>query len=350
MLMKELLWSPLEVRGTILSNRVAVAPMASGSADDDGAPTEKGLELYGKFAASQAGMVVLEHHAVRRDGYVRRGQYSLHGEASLKKHAPLGELFRNAGVPALVQINHAGSAVKDPELLQGGFIPLAPSAVPHPKGDGVSIPREMTKDDCEEMRHAFVQAALRGIRVGYAGVEVHACHGFLLGQFLSPLTNTRRDAYGGDVSGRSRLLRDIVAALREELGEALLSVRLGVADELGEKPRGLAFEDVLWMGKELASLGVDIISVSGNFCGFDAPRSAPWAPYAAAIQQRVGNTPVLCTGNIRSLEEAESLLERGCCTLIGIGRPFVQDPNLLAAWGYAPCKGCAFCREERDSE
>jgi 2,4-dienoyl-CoA reductase-like NADH-dependent reductase (Old Yellow Enzyme family) len=200
------------------------------------------------------------------------------------------------------------------------------------------------------MRQAFVQAALRGIRAGYVGVEVHACHGFLLGQFLSPLTNFRRDAYGGEIAGRSRLLRDIVAALREELGDALLSVRLGVADELGEKPRGLAFEDVLWAGKELAALGVDMISVSGNFCGFDAPRTAPWAPYAAAIQQRVGDVPVLCTGNIRSLEEAESLLERGCCTLIGLGRPFVQNPNILSEWGYAPCKGCSLCGEGKHPE
>ena len=350
MLMKERLWSPLEMRGRVLSNRVVVAPMASGSADDEGVPTEKGLDLYRKFAAGKAGLVTLEHHAVRRDGYVRRGQYSLHADGLVEKHVPLGGIFRSAGVPALVQINHAGSAVKDPELLQGGFLPLAPSAVPHPKGLEGVIPREMTKGECEEMRQAFVEGGLRGLKAGYAGVEVHACHGFLLGQFLSPLTNLRRDAYGGDMAGRSRLLRDIVAALREELGDALLSVRLAVADELGERPRGLAFEDVLWVGKELAALGVDMISVSGNFCGFDAPRTAPWAPYAAAIQQRVGNTPVLCTGNIRSLEEAESLLERGCCSLIGLGRPFVQNPQILTEWGYAPCGGCSFCGEEKSSE
>ena len=342
MLVKERLWAPLELRGLVLSNRVVVAPMASGSADEDGVPTEKGLEMYRKFAASGAGLVTLEHHAVRKDGYVRRGQYSLHAEELVEKHLPLGKIFQNAGVPGLVQINHAGSAVKDPELLRD-FTPFAPSAIPHPGNAEGMVPREMTREECEEMREAFVRAARRGIQAGYAGVEVHACHGFLLGQFLSPLTNIRKDEFGGDIAGRSRLLRDIVAALREELGEALLSVRLAVADELSEKPRGLTFEDVLWTGKELASLGVDLISVSGNFCGFDAPRSAPWAPYAAAIQQRVGNVPVLCTGNIRSFEEAESLLERGCCTLIGVGRPFVKNPNFLATWGYPSGGGCASC-------
>ncbi len=329
---KEMLWSPLEIRGVTLANRVVVAPMASGSADAEGVPTEKGIDLYRRFAAGGAGLVTLEHHAVRRDGYVRRGQYSLHRDDLLPKHLPLGEVFRSAGVPGLVQINHAGSAVKDPALLQEGLIPLAPSEVPHPKGLEGVLPREMTREDCEEMRNAFVRAALRGIRIGYAGVEVHACHGFLLGQFLSPLTNIRKDAYGGDVAGRSRLLRDIVAALREELGGAILSVRLAVADELGEKPRGLAFEDVLWIARELASLGVDLISVSGNFCGFDAPQSAPWAPYSEAVQAAVGKVPVLCTGNIRSPREAEALLQKGTCQLVGMGRPFAANPEILDSW------------------
>ncbi len=329
--MANLLWSPHNVGNVQLSNRVVVAPMASGTADDLGIPGKKGMDIYAGFARSGAGMVILEHHAVSPEGFLRQGQYGLHRDDLVERHVPLARIFQDASMPAMVQLNHGGSASRNSTLEEEGLPPLGPSAISHPNR-GTPVPREMSLEECERIRECFVRAGLRALQAGYSGVEVHSCHGFLLGQFLSPLTNQRRDKYGGTIEGRSRLLRDIVASLREVLKDAPLSVRLGVADELGPQPRGLAFEDVLWVALELKALGVDMISLSGNFCGFDAPYAAPWAPYSEAVQEKVGTLPVLCTGNIRTPEKAEELLQRRACTFIGIGRPLLQDSTFFQKW------------------
>ena len=171
---------------------------------------------------------------------------------------------------------------------------------------------------------------------GYDGVMIHAAHGYLAGQFLSPLTNLRDDAYGGTGYRRARFLYEITDAVRRTLPDAVVSVRLGAADTLpDEKPHGLAVEDTVPVARELAALGVDLISVSGNLCGYgmDRTNGSYFAPYAAAIREAVGGkVPVECTGGIRGIKSAEKLLGDGCCDLIGVGRPLVADAGFLDKW------------------
>ncbi len=328
-------FEPLELRGIRLNNHFVAAPVASGTGEEhSGAPSSRARELYTPLAASGVGMVVLEHAAVRADGKVRRGQFLLDRDDLVGAYSTLLEPFREAGTPVVIQLNHAGSAVKDSKLLVPGFVAVSASSVPHPRDEIGVVPRPLAEREMPLLVEDFAAAARRALQAGFAGVELHACHGFLLGQFLSPVTNHRRDAYGGDIRGRSRLLRELVDALRGVVGDAVLAVRLGVSDALpGEKSPGMDVEEAVWVARELAAQGVDVVDVSGNLCGYDGSGEAWWAPFARRLREVCGGHPlVICSGGIRSVKTAEELLEGRICDLVGLGRPLRRDPGLVRAW------------------
>lgn len=330
-----ILWTSLEVRGVKLANRVVAAPTATGTADEEGRPTEAALIRYGALASGGMGLVVMEHHAIRPDGRVRRTQYMLDRDDLVEPQRRLATLFSGAGVPALVQINHSGGLVRDEDILdRPGFVPVGPSAVSHPSDGFGIVPRELPREELPVFVASYAAAALRGLSAGYRGVEIHAAHGYFLGQFLSPLTNRRTDQYGGSIRNRARLLLDVADALRDLIGdEAILSVRLGMADVLpGSPPKGLDAEEAVWVARELVALGVDILDLSGNLCGYDGSGEAYFAPYAAAVSERKGRAFVVCTGGIRRQETAERLLREGVCDLVGLGRPLFADPHFLRGW------------------
>ncbi|HCD71714.1 MAG TPA: NADH:flavin oxidoreductase, partial [Thermovirga lienii] len=178
------------------------------------------------------------------------------------------------------------------------------------------------------------EAAARAVRAGYGGVEIHACHGYLIGQFLSPLTNQRKDRYGGDIKNRARFLFEVYEAVRGLLSdEHVVAVRLGVADSMpNEEPRGLTIEDSKWVAKELAAMEVDFIDISGNHCGYDGEGEGYFADYALAIKDVVGDTPVVCTGGITKLSTARTLLEKGSCDLVGLGRALRRNYKIVREW------------------
>ena len=326
-------FEPLEIRGLRLENRLVAAPLASASCTPEGIPTERTLEGGRKILSARTGLAVLEHHAVHPWGRVRVRQLMLDRDDVTEGHRPLATLFADAGVPAVVQLNHGGSGAVDPDLFgDPAFRLVAPSPVPHPGRDPGRIPEPLSEGQIRELPGLFVEAARRAREAGYRGVQVHGCHGYLLGQFLSPLTNRRTDRYGGDLSGRSRLLRDVVDAVRGVFPDLPLGVRLGAADTFpGEEPRGLRGEESVWVARELAALGADWIAVSGNLCGYDAPGG--FGPYAGAIREALGGRiPVECTGGVTTYGRARELLDRGCCDLVGVGRLLLSDPASVRAW------------------
>jgi len=328
------LTDPLEIRGIRLRGRIAAAPIATASADPEGGPTPRSLEIYRRLAGSGVDLVVVEHHAVCRKGRARLAQFRLDSDPAAETNRPLAELFRDADCPALVQINHAGSQIRDEALLAEKYSISAPSEVKHPSCALALKPRAMDGKEIAATIESFAAAARRAIHAGYPGVQVHACHGYLLGQFLSPITNLRRDEYGGKIQNRARLLFEVVEAVRPVLGnDGVLSVRLGLSDSFPkDPPEGLCLEDGLWVARELGRLGIDHLDVSGKLCGYDAPGEAFFADWARAAREAAGKVPVTCTGGIRKLETAQALVAGGACDIVGIGRGLQKDPELVRKW------------------
>jgi 2,4-dienoyl-CoA reductase-like NADH-dependent reductase (Old Yellow Enzyme family) len=328
------LGDPLEIRGIRIEGRIAAAPIATASADPEGGPTARSLDIYGRLARCGVDLVVVEHHAVCRKGRARVAQFRLDSDAAGEANRPMAALFREAGCPALVQINHAGSQIRDEALLAEKYPVQGPSEIRHPACPFPVKPREMDASEIAAVIGSYAAAAKRAISAGYPGVQVHACHGYLLSQFLSPVTNRRRDSYGGKIANRARLLFEIVEAVRPVLGnEGVLSVRLGLSDSLPkDPPEGLSLEDGLWVARQLGKMGIDHLGVSGNLCGYDAPGEGYFADWARAAREAAGNVPVTCTGGIRKLETARSLLESGACDIVGIGRGLQKDPDLVRKW------------------
>ena len=335
-----MIFEPIEIKGHRLANRITLAPLASSSSESDGGPSEKSLEIYRRFASSCAAMAVVEHHAVQLNGLIRPTQFRSDSDEVAAKHAPVAKILKDAGMTALVQINHGGANIADPSVLDiEDYKNLSPSGVPVGQcwNNEKRKPNILTKSEIGRIVESFVEAAVRMVKTaGYDGIQIHACHGYLLGQFLSPLTNRRDDSYGGSDSKRARLLFEIVDAVRSTLPDTILAVRLGAADYLpGEPMRGLSLDETVPAAKELASLGTDIIGISGNLCGFGINRTDEgyFAPYALRIKEAVGDSCLVeCTGGIKTASAAVRLLENGCCDLIGVGRLVMKDAGFGEKW------------------
>lgn len=329
----------IEIAGVKISNRIAAAPVAS-QLFDGGSATEKAVELYTKLAASGVGIAVLEHHAVHPWGRNRTNQPRLDRDEFAESLRAVVEPFKKAKVPVLAQINYAGSMTAGADLLEmDDFEYTSPSGI-HGPIDAIkdATPRELSRAEISEIVEAFASAAVRAIKIsGYDGVQIHCAHSYLLGQFLSPLTNRRTDEYGGSEKKRARLLYEVADAVRQETKGHILCVRLGMADHLPDEPmRGLSIDDTVPVARELVSLGVDWLALSGNHCGFGAKRTgddAYFAPFVRAIHDALrGAIPCDCCGGIRSPQTANELLASKTCELISLARPLFKELDLPKKW------------------
>ena len=281
-----------------------------------------------------------QNHAVQECGRVRPQQFMADSDEAAGLNAEMARAAKASGAAAIVQINHGGAQIADAAVFDDSeFRAVSPSGVPVGKlwSSIDKRPYTLSVREIKQLVEDFAEAAVRMVKIsGYDGVQIHACHGYLLGQFLSPLTNLRDDEYGGSDAKRARLLFEITDAVRQSLPDAIVSVRLGAADYLpDEKRRGLSLDETVPAARELAALGADSIHVSGNLCGYGSAKDGGcyYAPYAARIRDAVGGEcAVECTGGIRTARDAEKLLEDGVCDLVGVGRPLLKDGNYLGAW------------------
>ena len=328
-----LLGSPVEAGSVTLRNRIAMVPMATGKATPEGDVTPELAEHYAARARhSTLGLVESEHHFVCADGQAKLGQPSVSRDEDVDGLARECAAVHEFDTPFIMQISHAGSAASRDAI---GVQAIAPSAVTCPGAKvGHPLPREMSLADIERVTEAFAAAASRARRAGFDGVEVHAAHGYLLDEFLSPLTNRRDDDYGGDLAGRMRIILEVVQAVRSELGSGqVLSVRLGACDYMDG---GTTADEGAACAVEAVRAGADLISVSGGMCYYSRRDTLEPGWFSdtstvvrAALREEGFDAPVILAGGIRKLEDAERLLEQGACDIVGIGRPFLNNPD----WG-----------------
>jgi len=309
------LLDPLEVKGLTLKNRIVMPPMQTSLATAQGFVTEKLIEHYVRRSGA-LGLLIVEHSYVSIDGRLSERQLGIYDDALVPGLEKLSSSVHATGTPVVIQINHAGGSANK-EIT--GIQPVAPS----PTG----YARELKVEEIEALVEAFSMAAERAMRAGFDGVEVHGAHGFLLNQFYSPLTNRRRDRYGGSLENRMRFPLEVVERVKEKVRGRLLLYRLG-SDDLD--PRGTRIEDSQRFAVKLEEAGVDIIDVSGGLCG-GSPlqlqgRQGFFIPQAQRIREVV-EVPVIGVGGIRDPEFADELIREGKVDLVAVGRGLLNDPN-----------------------
>ena len=336
------MFQPFALRGMVLANRVVVSPMCMYSAQD-GLPTDFHLVHYGSRAQGGAALLFTEMTCVAPDARITPGCAGLWSDAHEAAWTRIVEFVHAQGFAKIcLQLGHAGrkGATKlmwegmDRPLERGAWPIEAPSALPYyPESQ---LPRAMTPADMARVLHDFVAAAERGARAGFDMLELHCAHGYLLGSFLSPLTNHRDDAYGGSLANRLRFPLAVFCAMRAAWPvERPMSVRLSATDW---QAGGTTGEDAVAIARAFAAHGCDLIDVSS---GQTTPEATPvygrmfQTPFADQIRNATG-LATMCVGSITTADQVNTILAAGRADLVALGRPHLADPafTLRAAAQY----------------
>lgn len=320
-----LLNTPFVGKNLQLQTRLVMPPMATSKADERGLVTQELVDYYDQRARSGGlGLIITEHAFISPEGRASRGQLSLAEDAVIPGLSHLTQVIHESSCKVFAQISHAGAFAK-PQIT--GHPALGPSRTSlDPGKSSEELPVEMGIHGIKRLTRSFAKAAVRAKESGFDGVEIHSAHGYLLNQFLSPLSNQRTDEYGGCLENRIRFHLEVLEAVREAVGDDYpIAIRLGACDYM---EGGTTLSDAVWVAKQLEEKGLDLIDISGGFCGYKNPYSEEqgwFSSLSQAVKEQV-EIPVLLTGGITDPKIAESLLERKKADLIGVGRAILKDP------------------------
>lgn len=320
-----LLNTPLESSKLKLKNRLVMPPMATAKADRMGLVSHPLLQYYNeKSQGGYLGLVITEHTYIAPQGKASVNQLSVATDETINGLTKLAQTIQHNGSKAVLQINHAGSLTTK-EIT--GVDVVGPSAVCNPSKANSVVPLELTQADICNIVKQFAQAAMRARTAGFDGVEVHSCHGYLLDQFLSPLTNRRTDEYGGSIANRIRIHLKVIEAIRLAVGNDFpLLLRLGATDHMES---GLSIEDSVLAAQAFEKAGVDILDISGGMCRYTIPGAdltECFSQLSKTIKEAV-SIPVIVTGGINEVMKAEALLRDNRADLIGVGRAILNDSS-----------------------
>lgn len=335
------LFEPLELRGTEFPNRVVVSPMCQHSCEGgDGVATEWTRVHLGSRAVGGAGLVMTEATAVEPRGRISWGDLGIWSDEHAQALSPITDFIKSQGSVPGVQLAHAGRKGSTERPWEGGG-PLGPNkggwAVRSPSGEAWPYDEEpprtekMDQAAIETVVDAFSAAAERADDAGFEVVEIHGAHGYLLHEFLSPVTNHRRDEYGGDFEGRTRLIREVAGAVREAWpDDKPLFVRLSATDCLDDE-NSWTVEQSIRLADLLASVGVDLIDVSGggispeSFPEYTGPSyQLPWAERVR--EESESDFAVSTVGGITTPQEAQAIVGSDRADLVVVGREHLRDP------------------------
>lgn len=336
------LFQPYTLHGLTMRNRLWLPPMDTYSAGLDAIPTDFHYQHYVSRALGGFGMVIVESTAVNAEGRISPGDLGLWNDAQASAFARITQGIRQAGAVAAIELNHAGRKASSSSYTLnyghksvpqevGGWQSVAPSALAYGE---LNPPRALEHDEIISIIDAFVRSAQLAVQAGFQAIEIHAAHGYLLNQFLDPLSNHRSDEYGGSLENRERLVLQVCKAVRQAIGpDVALLVRISAVDWT---PSGWSIDDSVHLCTQLKALGVDLIDVStGGVVAHDGNPQAPlWqVPFSARIHSRVG-IPVSAVGGITKPKQAEKVVAHGKADVVEIGRAALREPYwpLKAAW------------------
>ncbi|NYH11591.1 NADH:flavin oxidoreductase/NADH oxidase family protein [Pseudomonas moraviensis] len=341
--------SPFQIlnlpNGQTVGNRIAKAAMEENLADRDQEPSRELFRLYQAWADGGAGLLLTGNVMIDRRAMTGPGGVVLEDERHLERFRQWAKIARSGGAQVWVQLNHPGRQT----FANMGQQALAPSAVALEMGSFSKLfaePKPMTEDDIEEVIQRFAKSAALAEKAGFTGVQIHAAHGYLLSQFLSPLTNRRTDRWGGSLENRARLLLSVIEAIRQAVSpQFCVAVKLNSADfQRGGFDTDDARQVIEWLNEQ----PIDLLELSGG--SYEAPamqgeardgrtlaREAFFLEMATELAS-VARMPVMVTGGIRRLPVVEQVLDSGIA-MAGIATALAIEPSLVKHW-----------REGRNSE
>ena len=334
--------SPFEAlplpNGQVLANRIAKAAMEENMADAQQAPSRELKQLYKAWADGEPGLLLTGNVMIDRRAMTGPGGVALEDERHLASFREWADIARAKGVHFWVQLNHPGRQT----MANLGQQALAPSAVALDLGGFSKMfakPKAMTEDDIQDVIERFATSAQLAEKAGFTGVQVHAAHGYLLSQFLSPLSNRRTDRWGGAVENRARLLVEVIKAVRASVSPGFcVAVKLNSADF---QRGGFDAADARAVVEQLNTLPVDLLELSGG--SYEAPamqgeardgrtlaREAYFLEMASELAA-IANMPVMVTGGIRRLPVVQQVLDSGIA-MAGIATALTLEPQLIKHW------------------
>jgi len=339
-----LLFEPISLRDVKARNRIVISPMCQYSAHD-GQVADWHLVHLGKFAQGGAGIVFTEATAIAANGRITHGDTGIWDDGQIPGLRKIAAFVKDQGAVPAIQLAHAGrkasmarpwfgnGPLTQDDLARGDAAWRIVAPTETPLGDGWIAPRALKKGDLEVLLHAYRQAARRAHAAGFEIVEIHAAHGYLLHTFLSPISNTRSDEYGGSLENRMRFPLEVARAVREAWpADKPLFFRCSSIDDV---EGGWSLEDTICLSKELKQKGVDVIDCSsGGILGSATaatkttlPRVPGFQlPFSERVRKETG-LKAMAVGLILDGRQAEDALQAGRADLIAVGREALYDPN-----------------------
>jgi 2,4-dienoyl-CoA reductase-like NADH-dependent reductase (Old Yellow Enzyme family) len=346
---RPMLFEPLSIRGLTLKNRLVVPPMVHYRCDPGNTCGTFHVVHLGRYALGGFGLVFVEATGVEEIGIINEHDLGIWNDAQAESFKPLIAFMRRQGTAIGIQLAHGGRKASSQTAMQGMgplteenlkagaklWQPVGPTGEPVAKG--WLTPRQLTTAECRAMVGTWAAAAKRAVSAGFDVIEIRAAHGYLLASFLSPVSNTRNDEYGGDRAGRMRLPLEIAEAVRREMPAAMpLFLRVSSVDGTKE---GWNMDDTVAFARELKLRGVDVIDcssggISGAATAAQVQRSLGFqVPFAEGVRNEA-DIPTMAVGIILEAQQAEAILRNGHADLIAIGRQSQFNANIALHWAH----------------
>jgi len=346
----DILFEPIRINGMVLKNRFVRTATAERMSPPDGEFTQEMVNLYTGLARGGVGLIITGHAYIHPLGKAERRMTGIHNGGLIPALKKLVKEVHKLKTKIVMQINHCGGR-RDRDV--GEETPIGPSTIKYKPLEIIS--RQMTVHEIEEVISLFAQAALRVKKAGFDGVEIHSVHGYLINQFLSPITNKREDFWGGNLENRMRFLLEVYKHIRETVGKDYpVLARIPAGDFI---EGGLTVSEAYEVARKLSELGIDAIDLSGGLAGSRyrkgrkdlawMRREAYFRSYAEMVK-KITRVPVILVGGLRKPETMRKILEEGAADLIGLARPLIREPDFpnrirRGDLRRAECVSCSNC-------
>ena len=312
------LFTKISIKNISFKNRIVMPPMVIGWSDNSGNISDDHIDYYKKRAKGGCGLIILEAHSITKNGRLADNQLGIWDDRHIEGLKEVADICHKYDAKVIVQINHAG--LKTPKSVSATA--YAPSDI---KYNDANV-KPLAIDQIAKIQHDFLKAAKRVKEAGLDGVEIHGAHGFLIGQFMSPITNKRDDKYGGDINNRARFAFEVIEMIKAEVSgkHFLIGYRMG-----GNEP---TLEDGIKIAKLIENSGIDILHVSSGMDGGSIPVvpddfNYKWIVYCGTEIKKNVKVPVIVVNRIRTPNQAKYLIENNMADFIAIGRGQIADPE-----------------------